>query len=168
MTSKAITLSSAVVVACNAQIAFDFVADPHNDALWLSAAAKTTCSSTGPIAVGTVFRQSATFLGIAAEVTWRVTCFEPATAFEGESTVGPISVSGGYRLVDLGEGRTSITKHAILIFPTFSPIPKRLLGHLLQSELDRAMRRLAGHLRARAVKGGPSEQQDFGNDGVQT
>lgn len=100
--------------------------------------------TTGPIGIGTVFRQAVPLLGQTIKAEWEIVEYEPNRRFLGRSLRGIVDFEGGYKLTDSGNRRsTTITKHAscdLSLAPPF--LPKSVVELLMSRELGKALANL--------------------------
>lgn len=97
------TFENTVMIRKPVDEVFAFVADFENIPAWNHAVERTTKMSSGPVAVGTTYRQTRT-VPSRSEERFEVTLFEPVTRLGIEGTIGPFPSRVGYLLESTGAG----------------------------------------------------------------
>ncbi len=129
---------------------FEFLADPTNDPLWMPRIGRSAKQTDGPIGEGTVFQQTATFLGRRVQGEWKIVNFSPDLGLiDVVSISGPFDFTAGYRCVEIPIG-TRVTKMASIYLPKMFPFMSKTIAEaILSVEFKNALRRLKDHLEPR-------------------
>ncbi len=118
---------------------FEFLADPHNIPLWNYAITGVEVLTSGPVAVGTLIRQSRSLPRPGQEVL-EVTEFQPPNTLVLRGTLGPLSGSLSYRL-EAVQGGTQIVNsadlHAAGLLRLLAPISTNRLGSAVAQNLEK-------------------------------
>jgi uncharacterized protein YndB with AHSA1/START domain len=128
-----------VVIDRPVEKVFAFAADPHNDALWLSATLETEQTSERPVGVGATFRNTTKFLGRRFETSYEVTENEPPHKRCFRVTSGPIpgEVCYLFESTDGGSARFTQTFEAEVggFFRLAEPLVGRAIGRQMEADM---------------------------------
>lgn len=128
------TFESTVTVRRPVEVVFAFLADFENVPMWNVAIERTTKVTSGPLGVGTRYRQIRTTPRRRQEA-FEVTVFDPPRRVAIEGEIGPFRARLGYLLEPVGE-ETRLTNTAEL---EPSSVPSRLLAPLAASRIKAAV-----------------------------
>ncbi len=88
---------------------FEYVSTPANDPTWVPASLRHEKLSPGPMRVGSITEEDVGFLGRRMRYAWKITQYEPPTAFALQSISGPIPATIRVLLEPLDGAHTKLT-----------------------------------------------------------
>ena len=97
-----------VVINRPVEEVFAFIGDLENDPPWTSAT-EVRRTSTGPIGIGTTFRQRARFLGRHLEISFEVLGYEADHSITLKATSGLLSLEGTRTVDPVGKNASQVT-----------------------------------------------------------
>ena len=110
--AQAVQLSNTILIERTPHDVFEFVSDLENVPRWNYAILETRKTSTGPVGVGTTYRQVRS-VPTRSEESLQVTEFEPDRRLSIRGRLGPFEATLTYELEDVG-GWTRLTNSADL------------------------------------------------------
>ena len=96
-----IQATASVLIKRRMDEVFAFVCDPMNDPLWMLGSVKVEKLTSGPVAVDTIFRHTATLMGRRVTAEWRVVQYLENQSLHCESVHRPLAFEGGYKFADV-------------------------------------------------------------------
>jgi uncharacterized protein YndB with AHSA1/START domain len=135
---------------------FAFVADPANFPRWAGALVKESRkTSSGPVGVGTTFRQLNTLMGRRFVSEMRVVTYEPPGRYEYVTTNGPIRFAGHYTFVPVeGHKSTRFTSLDESEPPSWLRYLQPLLQPFAQRQITINVSRLKAAIESQPSSGG--------------
>ena len=129
-----------VVINRPVEEVFAFISDLENDPPWTSAT-EVRRTSTGPIGIGTTFRQRARFLGRRLEFTFQVIGYEANHSITVKATSGALSLEGTRTVEPFGENASQVTAsgggNARGVLKLAEQLLAAIGAHQLRTQLDR-------------------------------
>lgn len=128
-----------VVINRTVEDVWAFMADPKNEAQWVSRVAESEVTSEGPFGAGATLRYVRSFLGRRIEAELEVKEWEPNKRGSVKTISGPISLEGARTFESVEGGtRVSETLEADLggFFKLADPLVERTAKRLIESDYE--------------------------------
>jgi uncharacterized membrane protein len=128
-----------ITIDCPVDVVFSFICDPRNDPRWLGNVRGGRQVTSGPMGIGSRFRQSGIILGARLEGEWEVTDYVPGRRMSNRSVTGPFVFVREYDCEARGAA-TRVTKFvAVRLTGALAFLPLSVANGLLGAASERAV-----------------------------
>ena len=115
---------------------FDYVADPANNARWQGPTESAHWTSDRPPRVGSTVHSVVKVLGRTLEFDYAVIVWDPPNTLAFESLEGSIPFAALWRFEPKGEAGTEVTLDVETSIGGFFKVAERLIGPVIERQLD--------------------------------
>ena len=130
-----------ITIECAADEIFAYISNFENNPLWQGGMKEAHFTSDGPLAVGSTYKQMASFLGRRIETNFEVLEYEPGKRVKAKSTSGTFPIQFTRWVETLDEGASPKTRVQALIegeaggiFKLFGPLLDRMVRKSIESD----------------------------------